>query len=169
MIEIVLAVGIIAFALVAILGLFPIALDSASTSQRETQAAFIARSIFNDLLSTPGPKVFVATSPDFFSNSSGSASGKIDIDLTTDSDHYIAYSIDGEPMGTIPESTFTSGSPDAGYLAVITVTTGTASSDIPGGLARVEVQIETPAVAPRKQRDSFPFVSLLNQNLPPIP
>ena len=53
LVEIVLAVGIISFALVGILGMFPVALDAATRSREETQAAFIARSIYSDLAGYP--------------------------------------------------------------------------------------------------------------------
>ncbi len=54
LIEIMLAVAIIAFALTGILGLFPVAVGAASESQHETQAALIARSIFEQLQASPG-------------------------------------------------------------------------------------------------------------------
>lgn len=49
LIEIILAIAVIAFALTAILGMFPVAVSAATDSQRETQAALIARSIFDQL------------------------------------------------------------------------------------------------------------------------
>ena len=55
MVEIVLAIGIISFALVGILGLIPAAMDSAIKSQRETQATCIAP--FSRTL-TPGETLF---------------------------------------------------------------------------------------------------------------
>ena len=53
MVEIILAIGVITFALVGILGLFPVALDNAAKSQQETQAALIARTLFDQLRATP--------------------------------------------------------------------------------------------------------------------
>jgi prepilin-type N-terminal cleavage/methylation domain-containing protein len=55
LIEIILAVAVIAFALTAILGLFPVAVGAATDSQRETQAALIARSILDQLAPLPAP------------------------------------------------------------------------------------------------------------------
>ncbi len=49
LIEIVFAIGIIAFALTGILGLVPVAMNSATSSQQATQAAFIAEEIFSGL------------------------------------------------------------------------------------------------------------------------
>lgn len=53
LIEIVLAVGIISFSLVGILGLFPVAMNAARESREETQAAFVARTLFAGLLADP--------------------------------------------------------------------------------------------------------------------
>jgi len=46
LIEIVLAIGLISFAIIGILGLFPVAMSAAHKSQEETHAALIARGIF---------------------------------------------------------------------------------------------------------------------------
>ena len=43
LIEVVLALGIISFAIVGIIGLMPVAMKSAGDSMRETDATFIAR------------------------------------------------------------------------------------------------------------------------------
>jgi type II secretory pathway pseudopilin PulG len=82
LIEIILALGIISFALVGILGLFPVAIDAAADSQHETQAALIARSIFDQLEATPESPVrtvILAKTMD------GGTPGPVKVDLTQSS------------------------------------------------------------------------------------
>jgi len=51
LVEVVLAIGVIAFALVAILGVFPVGLSTSHSAQDETRAAQIAQDIFSSLAS----------------------------------------------------------------------------------------------------------------------
>lgn len=51
LVEVVLALGVIAFAIVAILGVLPVALQTGHTSQDETRAAQIAQSVFSTMSS----------------------------------------------------------------------------------------------------------------------
>jgi uncharacterized protein (TIGR02598 family) len=54
LIEVVLALGIVGFSLIGILGLFPVALNTAKDSQNETRVAFIAQSIYSDFRTLRG-------------------------------------------------------------------------------------------------------------------
>lgn len=65
LIEIILAIGIISFAVVAILGMFPVAVRAATDSQHETQAALIARSLLEEIESRPGPTRYITLSDNF--------------------------------------------------------------------------------------------------------
>ena len=49
LVEIALALGVVALALVSILGLIPVALDAAEESRSQARAALISRRIFADL------------------------------------------------------------------------------------------------------------------------
>jgi uncharacterized protein (TIGR02598 family) len=53
LVEVTIAVGIAAFCLVAILGLFPVGLSANASTVRTTEAAAIAKSILTDLRVTP--------------------------------------------------------------------------------------------------------------------
>ncbi len=54
LVEIILALGVISFAIVAILGMFPVAVRAATESQEETQAALIARGLFEQIATQTG-------------------------------------------------------------------------------------------------------------------
>jgi len=141
LIEIVLALGIISFALVGIMGLFPVALKSALESQRETRAAYIARQLFSDLSTNPA---FVASGTNI------SLSGqRIPVDLTTSGTYTIYLDRDGFPTGTAPGT-------DDIYRAVITV-----SADSPSpGITHIRAAIFTPAATTVANPSEYTFVTL---------
>ncbi|MFV0337110.1 MAG: hypothetical protein ACK5LK_02550, partial [Chthoniobacterales bacterium] len=58
--EITIALGIIAFALVGIMGLLPVAMRAANESQWETRATFIAESIIGELNTADPANAFIA-------------------------------------------------------------------------------------------------------------
>lgn len=92
MIEVVLALGVVSFALVAIMGLFPMALKSAQESQRQTRATQIAQQIFTDLRAFPPANTLIATNTNI-------ASAQIRFSLTNSTTRQVSYTYDGVPMG----------------------------------------------------------------------
>ncbi len=139
------ALGVIAFAVVGIMGLFPVAMDSALESQRETRAAHIARQIFSDLKSSPSTDTFIATSTDILS-------GVTRLSLSSNSTNGIGYDIQGQPVGG-------TNAPNAIYAAFISVMANTPTN----GLARVQATVEVPAQAASSNRSKFTFVTLMRQ------
>ena len=146
LIEIVLALGIISFALVGIMGLFPVAMKSALESQRETRAAQIAQQIFSDLRTLPGTNRLVAITTNILNP-------QTTISLTTSNSITVSYAQDGRPLG------LGTNNPEGIFLAEILVT-----PNIPvSGLSRVQTTIETPAKAATHARSRYTFVTLMNQ------
>lgn len=76
LVEVVLALGVISFAVVAILGVFPLGLNTSHSAQDETRAPQIAQTIFATLAS----QTFNAVSIKLYDNVGG-ASGSVDMDL----------------------------------------------------------------------------------------
>ncbi len=154
----VLALGVISFALVGIMGLFPVAMRSAQESQRETKAAFIAQQIFGDLKSLPGSRTMLVRGPTV-----ANASSRISVDLSTASTHVLAYDDKGEGLtDNVQADSFANALnlPDAAYLAQVVVT-----PDVPAaGLSRVQARIEAPPGAPSTNRSRYTFVTVLSQN-----
>lgn len=145
LIEIVLALGIISFALVGIMGLFPVALKSALESQRETRAAHIAQQIFTDLSTLAGTNRFLITGTNL-------STDRIAVSLSTaDPIIPVYYDAAGQAMGNIAAV-------DATYGATVTVTPDTPIS----GLARVETTIFTPTTAAEINQSLYTFVTLMN-------
>ncbi len=162
LVEIVLAIAIISFALVAIIGLFPVALDSATSSQRETQAALIARTIYTDLGARSDTKRFLITSADISSSNLVTE----EVDLKKEEDHYLAYDMDGAVLGATTAGAYSGGKADAGFLAHVVVKPLGTGSSAPGGLeglSEVKVTVETPAAAAKGQRATYPFITWVRQ------
>jgi type II secretory pathway pseudopilin PulG len=63
LVEVALSLAIISFAIVAIMGLFPVAMQTARESNRETRAALIARRIVDELQSLPGTNTALVRGP----------------------------------------------------------------------------------------------------------
>jgi hypothetical protein len=145
---------VISFALVGIIGLFPVAMQSALDSQRETQVAFIARSLFSELQRVDGKTAYIT-------KNDKDASGKrppldegtlvpIDLNQTTSKAFPPVYFDEDGIMTADNDRTRL-------YSAVITVApTGQA------GLARVDVNIAVPQNAPAANQKKYNFVSLIN-------
>jgi len=146
LIEIVLALGIISFALVGIMGLFPVAMKSAQESQRETRATQIAQQIFSDLKAVPGTNRLVAITTNILNTQSS-------INLTTSGSIAVSYDREGRPLGIGTNHT------ERIFLADIQVTANSPMA----GLSRVQTTIETPALAATNARSKYTFVTLMNQ------
>lgn len=158
LIEVVLALGVISVALVGILGLFPVTMGAARESQQETQAAFIARTIYNDLLSAPPRQTFIALSSAPLSKGGGSTT--LPVDLASPSTHYIAYTPDGLPDGQISQGTFENGRPQGGFLVTVRASPSTEAGQ--ESISRLEILVEAPGTLPVRRRESYPFVTLVN-------
>jgi len=77
LVEVVLALGVISFAIVAILGVFPVGLSTGHSAQDETRAPQIAQTVFAALAS----QTFNAVSIKLY-DTTGASSGSMDMDLT---------------------------------------------------------------------------------------
>lgn len=145
LVEIVLALGIISFALVGIMGLFPVAMKSAQESQRETRAAQIAQQVFNDLRGTPATNALLAMDTDL-------TAAQLRLNFSNSSSNVIFYSQEGRVLGT-------NATGDAIYRVEVVV----APNDPMNGLSRVQTRLSIPANAPSASQSHYSFVTLMNQ------
>ncbi|MCX6972135.1 MAG: prepilin-type N-terminal cleavage/methylation domain-containing protein [Verrucomicrobia bacterium] len=155
LIEVVLALGVIAFALVGIMGLFPVAMRSAQESQRETRATLIAQQIFSDLRVASGTNRMYVRGP----SPTNSSWIVTNFSLATDSNTaFLAYDQTGSGLTNNLNSANSATNPAAIFLATITVDTNTGTAN----LSRVQATIEAPAAAPSANRTKYTFVTLMN-------
>lgn len=162
LVEVTLALGIIAFALVGIMALFPVAMKSARESMEETKATLIARQIFADLKAGAlegqsslviGPNLATQTVP---------------VDLRSASELAVGFDDEGMPAGGITAQNFENSIPadDLQFAVRVTVSPNTPDD----GISRVTVLVTTPTGAALDHRTTFPFVQFLSnrqsQSLP---
>lgn len=141
LIEIVLALGIISFAIVGIMGLFPAAMKSAQESQRETRAALIARQIFSDLKTHAGTNSFIA-------NTENVLDPGLKVGLTSNSVVNVSYDADGHPV---------SGGTPVSFETTLSVL----ADDPVQGVSRVQASIRSTSVA--SNHPPITFVTLIRQ------
>lgn len=169
LIEIVLALGIISFALVGILGIFPLALTSARDSAAETRISFIAQSLLADIRATDTiapssnpntgtvrtASLFAGQSPNDLNNNSSYQS----ISLNTSDIVYLTFDRTGQCLGgTVTLSDFETGKSGAVFIARIK---STFSPTAHAGNTHIEIRIEYPAAASGSDRKVHRFVTLL--------
>jgi uncharacterized protein (TIGR02598 family) len=142
LVEIVLALGIISFAIVGIMALFPAAMHSAQESQRETRAAFIARQIFSDLKTRSGTNTFVA-------DTSNVLAPGIKVNLASNAVVELSFDGDGIPVPVSENPLF---------KATVSVI---ADDPVPG-ISRVQTSVRSTTAS--SNSPPYTFVSLLPGN-----
>ena len=147
LIEVLLAIGIVSFAVVAIVGMLPIALNTAKDSMLETDAAIIAQRVFAELQASTGTNRPVSIS------AHGDTKA---IDLSSDGTNYLAFSDTWEVQSS-PASEAPINDMGVQFLGIVSVATNTGISN----LSRVEVSITSPASAPASSRKTNAFVTLM--------
>jgi type II secretory pathway pseudopilin PulG len=159
LVEVALSLGVISFAIIAIVGLFPVAMQTARESNRETRATLIARRIVDELQSLPGTDTALVRGPSV-TNPGWRITG---LDLSSPSVHVLAYDEQGEGLtNDIAPDAFQNpiSAPSAYFAAEVRVT-----PDFPSpGISRVQATVEAPSSAPSSKRSRFVFVTLMNQH-----
>ncbi|MGF1679020.1 MAG: hypothetical protein ACFCUX_07480 [Candidatus Methylacidiphilales bacterium] len=156
LIEIVLALGIMSFALVSILGLFPMALTTAAESKAETRIALIAQTLWAEIQSSQNDSAKTC-------EISISETNSKTLSLTTDGQLAIAFDSDGRVAGEVAQFSSGSSQTDHFFLANVSVNYQDPvdpASEFPG-LTKVEIRIDYPAAAPEANRSRNTFLMLI--------
>jgi uncharacterized protein (TIGR02598 family) len=157
LVEAVLSLAIVSFAMIAILGLFPVAARTARESDNETRATVIARRIFDELQSLPRSNTALVRGPSVI-NPDWRIRG---LDLSSSSEHVLTYDEQGEGLtNEVSPDAFPNpiSAPGAHFVAEVRVTPDSPSP----GISRVQATVEAPSSAPSSRRSSFVFVTLIN-------
>lgn len=150
LVEIALALGVMGFALVAILGMVPVAVESARESREETRATFIACSLIETLQSGDKASAILETSPGIFS--------AISFPPTTTISRDFAYDAEGVLIGEATAYNYATGGNSPANAAFIARLTLTPQTDKP---VHLECRVETPATAAVANRKAYSFVTFL--------
>ena len=159
LVEAALSLAIISFAIIAITGLFPVALQTARESNRETRATLIARRIVDELQSLSGSNTALVRGPSV-TNPGWRLTG---INLSSASVHVLTYDEQAEGLtnGIAPDAFQDPISAQGAYFAAEVRVT----PDFPcPGISRVEATVEAPSSASSSRRSRFVFVTLMNQH-----
>ncbi len=165
LIEIVLALGVFSIAIVAILGLFPTALDAAQKGRQEAQATILARGVFSTLRGTPFDRAAVVV------GLSGTNEAYNYLNLgTPGQQRFVLYDFTGKPLSQNPEAAI---NPVRGTSAIylVTIKTDPVTTDpvtgtpltAASGLTNVSVTVEYPAAATPTVRSQHTFQSLISK------
>jgi Tfp pilus assembly protein PilV len=142
LIEVVLALGVVSFAIVGIMGLFPVAMRAGLESQRETRATHIARKIYSDLKASPATNALFEQSPGNYQT----------INLANSDSYPVFYNADGLPAGT-----------NLTEACIFEVNLLVDANTPTNGLSRVQVDVVAPA-QPTANRTTNTFVTLMRQD-----
>ncbi len=142
LIEVVLALGLTSFALIGILGMFPLALGTAQDAVVETRVALIAQNILSDLREGAPNEAAVVIGPNAVDDVET-------LDLTAPTlpgPIFVAYAEDGAARAKITETDFNQGLGDTDAFFLAAIRLDQASTDpILSDLVRVTVQIIAPS------------------------
>lgn len=158
LVEVALALGVAVFALVAIIGLIPVGLNSNQTSSEQTAAAGLAAALVTDLRTTP-----VVVPP----VSKNSPRYQVPLPPSGDETHSLFLKEDGSVSGSIDANA--NASEDPRYRVTLFITAPTAPTQKAATIVRLLITwpaMADPqaAVAPAKYSGSYEVMTALNRN-----
>ena len=161
LLEILIALGLFAFAAISLLVLFPVAQRSERESDAETRATLIASSIMEGLeLPSPGGLVRLEI------GKKNSNPLWMELDPRNKTNQSIAYNSACEPLHPLNETDQLEPIPDHETAAVVTLSI-TPKSSMPF-LSTAQVEVAFPSSAPAANRTVHRFVRLLNVTTPAV-
>ena len=157
LVEAALSLAIFSFVIVAILGLFPVALQTAKESSAETRATLIATRIMEEIESLPATNISLIRGA-----SVTNALRVSELGLSSSFSSVLLYDEQGEGMtNEVAAQDFANGITAAGAYFAAEVSL-TANFPRPG-ISRVQATVEAPASAPFPRRSKFVFVTYMSQ------
>lgn len=169
LVEVVIALGVISFALVAILGLFPVAMDAAKSSRNETRAAAIAQYIFEQLNTQQPDRASLPLGTNAISTAP--TDGNQLVNLTTNTGvqfiRFVAYNESGDPIRQLNGTDYTNAVIPSAAPTTMFKTRFTYYTNQPvQGVAHVVVEVSYPATAHFTNRTVQYFASYLSAKKP---
>jgi type II secretory pathway pseudopilin PulG len=162
LVEVILALGVVTVALIGILALLPVAIDTALDSRLETQATVVAQTIMADLRTGGAESARVVSGTNPVTDLAGTGprdNFTVHLRLVESAEHGHTSGWHLVPAGVITSAAFANGVDGAFFLARVTGSPGT------NGLALVEVVLEHPGRLPASARQSHRFVTLMGGDL----
>ena len=155
LVEVTLALGVISFALVGIMALFPVAMKTAADSHFETRALFIAQGLMASL-QTDGAE---RSSPERLLRFDRSGA-PVAVNLENPGQWFFSFDEEGSPWQSSSAGTWADGEQGAAtYLARVAVYPN--PDNLAGNISQVEVTVSAPAAAPLARRTQYIYSTLL--------
>ena len=155
LVEAALSLAIVSFAVIAIMGLFPVALQTARESNRETRATLIARRIVDELQSLPATNTSLVRGTSL-TNFDGRITG---LDLSSASTNVLLYDEQGEGLtNQVAPGSFTNSITVSGayFAAGVRVTPNFPRQ----GISRVQTTVEAPVTGAFSEEVKLHFCHL---------
>jgi uncharacterized protein (TIGR02598 family) len=154
LVEIMLALGVIAIAVLALIGLFPVGFQQSRESQHETRAALLSEQLIESLRSS------ATHQPGILYGEAGTLR-KQPVDLAQNSTNYFLCDSEGTVVGLSTKAAFDNGdaSADIEYLTAVSLQT---NSLLPS-LVEVRVEVTASAAAKLDHRSRYGVVTLLRR------
>lgn len=159
LVEAALSLAIFSFAIVGIIGLFPVGLQTARKSNAETRATLIARQIIDEIQSMRATSISLVRGTSV-TNATSRISG---CDLSTPFSGVLLYDEQGEGLTNEVAGEAFQGAIDAAEAYFVAELRLTPNFPRPG-TSRVQATVEAPASAPPSRRSRFVFVTYMNQH-----
>jgi hypothetical protein len=158
LVEAALSLAILSFSVVAMIGLFPVALQTARESNAETRATFIARRIVDEIQSLPATNISLVREASVTNANSWTPA----FDLSSPFSSVLLYDEQGEGITNEVAAEAIQGAINAAeayFAAEVRLTPNFPRH----GISRLEASVEAPASAPSSRRSRFVFVTYMNQ------
>jgi type II secretory pathway pseudopilin PulG len=163
--EIVIALGIFSFAIVGLIGLFPVAMDSARVSREETLVVNIARMVMSEIKASPFAAARVVTNRNV--DGTDDPGRVVPMNLGIPSSISFGYKLVEDSAGIarwnpVGGQIATPAGAQPGMDFVVTVSSTLSGTSAPL-LAQVTVLVEGPASAAQADRRQYPFTVLISE------
>jgi hypothetical protein len=155
LLEVVIALGVIAVGIVGVLAVFPTALQTGHSAQDETRAAHIAQSVFGSLVAGATSQFSNVQLPLYAPPSpSPAATPSLSIGLTTSSSYTLYASNDGQLSNSPTNAT---------YLITIYTNNSVPGFTDPASANLVTVRVAWPANAPAGNQTFRDYVRIISK------
>lgn len=154
LVEVVLAVAVTTIALVSIVSLFPVGLNSAASGRNQTRAAYLAKQLVSDLRSSPFTNAAVL----FRNTNNGTLEVLTSFNLTTGATNFLACDQQNDVVALASPVQYASGMNDPGVNCLVQV------SIVPTAwtnLCQVSLEVSAPAQAPLAARTRYGFQTMI--------
>jgi len=153
LVEIVIALAVTAFCVIAILGLFPVGANAAVKSRQETRAAYLAEEVVSDLRSSSFTNAAV-----LYQNGGGTLANLPSFNMAFGTTNYLMCDNGDNVLSTATAGQYASGvgSANANYLVQVTVLPTTLTN-----LSSISVEVSAPAQAALSVRSRYGFQTMI--------